>query len=115
MSNNFFFGILAITKDIKLFFMSLLHNKVILGFIFGILLTVLIIGFLITKNPSHIPVILKYSATDGFQKISERDTTGTYNMSYTAYTKMHTQIRSLFLLAMITFFVMVTTIVIRAQ
>ena len=113
MSENFKYGILALANEIKLFMVSILHNKVILGFIFGIFLTVIIVGFIITKNPSHIPVMLQYSPMEGFQKLSERDTNGTYNMSYSQYTKMHNHVRMLFMTAIIAFCIMVTTIVIR--
>lgn len=113
MSENFKYGILALASEIKLFMLSILHNKVILGFVFGIFMTVIIVGFIITKNPAHIPVILQSSPMEGFQKLAERNSDGTYNMSYTQYTKMHNHVRMLFMTAIIAFCIMVTTIVIR--
>lgn len=110
---NFIYALKAIGKDMGLFFKSILGNTVVDAFIFGIFLTVIVVGFVVTKNPKRIPVILQYSAMDGFQKLSDRDTTGTYSMSYSSYTKMHSRVRSLFMLAIVSFCVMVTTLVLK--
>jgi hypothetical protein len=115
MRDNFLFGMKAISRDMVLFLSDLVHNKILWGFSFGILLTVLIVGFFITKNPKQIPVILQYSATEGFQKLSEREQNGTYQTSYSTFIKIHAQIRMLFLIATIALCVMITTMVMMAK
>lgn len=115
MRDNFIFGMKAISSDMSLFFLNIIHNKILWGFSFGIFLTIIIVGFFITKNPKEIPIILQYSATDGFQKLAEREQNGTYQMSYSTFVKVHTQIRTLFLIAVISICVMVTTMMVMAK
>lgn len=115
MRDNFLFGMKAISRDMVLFLSDLIHNKILWGFSFGILLTIIIVGFFITKNPKQIPVILQYNAADGFQKLSEREQNGTYQTSYSTFVKIHTQIRTLFLIAVISICVMVTTMFVMAK
>lgn len=110
MKENFTEGIMAIANEIQIFLGTLLHNKTLVGFIIGMLLAILIAGFIITKNPKNIPIILRYSPMDGFQKIASRDTSGTYQLAYSNYIKMYTQIRMLFGIGFISFCVMITTI-----
>ncbi|MFH1946703.1 MAG: hypothetical protein ABIJ23_00885 [Candidatus Magasanikbacteria bacterium] len=112
MKDNFLFGIKAINYDIKIFMLDLLQNKILLGFIFGLLITALTAGFILTKNPKNIPIILRYSSMEAFEKISKRDKNGTYQLAFTNFLKIYTQTRTLLLITLISFFVMVTTIVI---
>ena len=88
MRDNFLFGMKAISRDMSLFLSNILHNKILWGFSFGIFLTIIIVGFFITKNPKEIPIILKYSATEGFQKLSQREQNGTYQTSYSTFIKV---------------------------
>lgn len=111
MENNFTLGLSATTNEISLFMDSIIHNKSLLGFLFGLVIAALITGFIITKNPKHIPIILKYSSMDAFQKISKRDKNGTYKMAFTKFLKIYTQMRMLTLMTLISFFVMITTII----
>ena len=111
MKENFLFGIKALSNDIDLFMTDLLHNKTTLGFAFGLLIATLVAGLIITRNPKHIPIILRYSSMEAFQKISKRDKKGTYQMAFTKFVKMYTELRTLMLMVAISFFVMVTTIV----
>lgn len=111
MSENLQLGILALTTDMRLFFLSLFQNNVFLGFLLGLVIALLITGFILTQNPRNIPTMLRYSSFDSFQRISSRAKDGTYDMAYSAYLKMYSQIRMLFLIAFIAFCVMITTIV----
>lgn len=115
MRDNFLFGMKAISRDMSLFLSDILHNKILWGFSFGIFLTIIIVGFFITKNPKQIPIILQYSAADGFQKLSEREQNGTYQTSYSTFIKIHTQIRTLFLIAVISICVMITTMLVMTK
>ncbi|MBU2542194.1 hypothetical protein KJ785_01375 [Patescibacteria group bacterium] len=111
MKENFLFGVKAISGDIHLFMTNILHNKSTIGFAFGLLIATLVAGLIITKNPRHIPIILKYSSMEAFQKIAKRDKKGTYQIAFTNFIKMYTQLRTLVLILSISFFVMITTIV----
>ena len=106
---NFFQGILAATSDFRLFFMSLLANKLFLGFASGVLFSVLLTGFVISRDPRRIPLILRYSSDESFQKIAPRDANGMFTLAFTNFLKIYTQIRTLFFVAFIAFCVMVTT------
>ena len=110
MKSNFVEGIIAIANETQIFLGTFIHNKTLSGFIVGAFITILIAGFIITKNPKNIPIILKYSPMDGFQKIASSDTSGTYQLAYSTYTKMYTEVRMLFGIAFISVCVMITTI-----
>ncbi len=107
---NFFLGINAITNDIKVFINDMAHNKSLMGFLVGIFIATFITSFVLTKNPKHVPLILRYSAITSFEKISKRNKNGTYEMAFTKFLKMYTQIRTIFMISIIMFFVMITTI-----
>lgn len=107
---NFTQGIIAIAKDTHLFMTDIFHNSLFLGFIVGFVLTVLVIGYILTKDPRHIPVMLRHNAMQSFQKIAPRDKNGTYSMAFSDFIKMYTQVRMLCLIAFISFCVMVSTI-----
>lgn len=113
--DNFISGISANSADMRLFLDTTLHNKGVLGFVFGLFTTVIVIGFIITKNPKHIPIILRYSTIESFQHISERDTTGTYQMAFSKFVKIYTEIRTLFAVAFISFCVMIITILLTQK
>lgn len=115
MLNNFFLGLTAIIHDIRLFFDENLHNSAVLGFTAGLFTTVLVVGFIITKNPHHIPIILRYSSFESFQKIAARDSSGTFKDSFSNFVKIYTQVRMLFLMTFISFCVMITTIVLVSK
>lgn len=115
MSDNLSFGILAIVKSISLFLTNLVDNRTFIGFASGIFISVIVTGFILTENPEHLPVILRYSSADSFEKLVPRDESGTYVKSFSSFSKVHSQVRTLFLLALISFFIMVTTIVIKTK
>jgi len=110
MQENFIQGIIAIARDLKLFFLSLLVNKLFMGFLVGIVMTVLLVGFLLSKNPRHIPMILRYSSAESFQRISERNSNGTFDKSFSQFGKIYSQIRALFLIAFTSFCLMIVVI-----
>lgn len=108
---NFFHAITASTQDVALFVSSVLANKLFTGFAVGMLVSVLLTGFIITKDPRRIPLILRYSSMESFQKIAPRRNNGVYDMAFIRFLKMYTQVRTLFLMAFVAFCVMVTTVV----
>lgn len=109
-SSNFLFGIIALTQDIHLFMSSILNNSSFLGFVTGFLITVLVVGYILTRNPKNIPIILRYSAMQSFQKIAPRDKNGTYSIAFSDFVRVYTQVRTLFFISFISFCVMVSTI-----
>ncbi len=108
--NNFLQGIQALTNDIGLFFSTLFSNSTITGFGTGIIVSTIVTGFILTKDPRRIPLILRYSSAELFQKINPQAPNGVYRVSFLQFLKLYTLIRILFLIAMITFFIMVITI-----
>ncbi len=110
MEKNFWYGIAAIGKHIALYLESIFHNSSFLGFILGVFVTTVLIGFVLTENPTHIPLMLRYSSFVSFHKINARHPNGTFSMAYTTFVNLYTKIRILFLVALITFFIMVGTI-----
>jgi len=112
---NFFYGIIALTKDMRLFIMDMLYNKSLVGFITGIIVATLITGLIITKNPKHIPLILRYSTSESFQKIAKRDRNGTYQLAFTNFVKMYTQTRTLFFVSFIALCVVVITTILTKE
>ena len=108
--SNFQYGITAMSKEVALFLSTLVHNELVSGFLFGMILTLVIVGFILTKNPLHIPKILRYSELESFQQIAQRDAKGTYQMSYTEFIRMHSVIRAVFLIAFALFCAMIIVI-----
>lgn len=111
---NFIEGLAAIFLEIKEFFIALAFNKSFMGFAAGAVITVLITGLVLTKNPKQIPTILRYDSMQGFQRLSQRSENGTFEHSYSGYVKLHAQIRLLAMIAIIAFFIMITAIVLKA-
>jgi hypothetical protein len=111
-SQNFIHGIIAIANDTHLFMGDIFHNSLFLGFITGFIVTVLVIGYVLTKNPRHIPIILRYNAIQSFQKIAPRDKNGTYSIAFSDFIRVYTEVRTIFFIAFISFCVMVSTILI---
>ncbi len=110
MNHNFVNGIVAITREITLFLFALVGNRMLVGFLLGAVIAILVVGFILTKNPKHIPVILRYSSAESFQKIVRRNGEGTYQVPYSNFIKLHARIRTLFLMACVSFGTMVGTI-----
>lgn len=113
--NNFFQGIVAITNDIRLFIGDIIHNKLVLGFLGGIVVASLVVGFVLTKNPKNIPIMLRYSMTESFDRISRRDKNGTYQLAFSNFIKIYSQVRILFLIAFISFCTVITTVMLNTS
>ncbi|MFH1291574.1 MAG: hypothetical protein ABIH87_00005 [bacterium] len=109
MSGNFINSMLSSGKDVGLFFINIFHNKSFLGFVGGLFLAVLVIGFILTKNPRHLPIILRYSDVESFEKIAKRDKNGTYLTAFSSFLKIYTRTRTLFLMSFIVFITMIIT------
>lgn len=93
---NLYYSIIASAMDIGIFLQGIISNKFVSGFASGFILSILVTGLIISKNPRSIPVILRYNKTAGFEKISKQDSAGIYQQSYSKFTKQHKIIRSLF-------------------
>lgn len=117
--SNFIFGIHAIIKDMRIFLQSMVYNKGMMGFLFGVFMAIIIAAFVMTKDPRAIPLILRYSQMDSFMKVVEKQKKkkkeGTITLSFSKFVKVYTQIRLLFLIAIISFFVMITTVLLTSS
>ena len=110
--DNFIEGLLALTNSVRLFFYAVVFHRVTLGFFAGVFLTLLVTVFMLTKDPRHVPHILLYSSAESFERIASQDTAGTYTVGFTDFLKIYTQVRILSLIALISFCVMMTTILV---
>lgn len=111
MDSNFTLGIVAIAKDIALFAGNIFTNTQILGFLVGFVISVLATGFILSKNPRHLPIILKYSMLESFERIVKREHPRLQHASFENFIKMYVEIRTIFFVALISFCIMVITIV----
>jgi len=89
---------------------NILSDKLFLGFLTGACMTLLVTGFILSKDPRHVPLILRYSLHDSFLKIAPRDHRGVIQMAFSEFIHIYTQIRILFLLSFIAFCAMVATV-----
>ncbi|GEM_PF-2397246 len=110
MLSNAYLTIVAQIRELGLFITSVISDKLFLGFITGAFSTMLLTGFMLSKDPRHIPIILRYSLYDSFIRLAPKDRRGVVKMAFTEFIKLYAQTRALFLLSFIAFCVMVTTI-----
>ncbi len=115
MRINFFFGLAALGNYIKIYLDSLLHNQTLIGFAGGVVMSCLITGFVLTKDPRHLPLMLRYSGAESFQRIHARNPQGSYTKPYIEFLNLYTQVRLLALVAIIAFFVMIGTVVVLTK
>lgn len=101
--SNFSWGLISVSSDLKFFFTNVLGSVSIVSFLFGFLISVLIIGFIITENPKHLPIILRYSLFDSFNKIATCDRGGTFKEPYSKFVKLYTRVRFFFLASVLVF------------
>lgn len=109
---NFVASLTAITNDIHVVILNIIFEKLFWAFAAGVLLSTLTTAFILTKNPRHIPLILRYSKAESFQRIGQRDTKGTYITSFNKFARLRTEIHLLFYLMIAMFAVMVTTLLV---
>ncbi len=109
-TNNFFGGLRALVSTARLSLDSLLINQGMIGFFGGIVLTILVTLFVITKDPQHIPLILRLSTAESFQRITTQNKKGSYELAFVNFIKIYSRVRWLSLLAFTAFCVMITAI-----
>jgi len=107
MDSNFLLGLQAVRNDIFLTFTALIESNALAGFVLGMLVAILVIGLVVSKDPRRIPLILKYSAADSFQKISNQNGVGTYQLSYSKFMKSYSATRIFFSLFIFIFIVFI--------
>lgn len=94
--SNFLQGVRAIMFDMQLFFGGVMTSPGLLGFIGGIIISSLIAGLILSRNPRHIPLILRYSSEESFGKIVARNQHHHYDHSFAEFIKVYTRIKILF-------------------
>ena len=105
-------ALLAIVNDARVITLNLFFARWFWAFICGVFLSIILAAFISTANPHHIPIILRYSKTESFQKISPRDKEGTYKYAFADFAKIYLKIRLLSLVAFIIFCFMIIVIAI---
>lgn len=113
-SNNFINGLQALISTVRLSLYTLLSSNVLIGFLGGMIITTLVILFILTKDPRRIPLILRFSAADSFQRIAKKNKNGTYQLAFINFVKIYSQVRILSLVSFIAFCTMITTITLIA-
>jgi hypothetical protein len=111
---NFILGLQACSYELTLVAKDLFGNTTFWAFTGGIILSVLIMAFVLTKNPKQVPLILRYSQTDSFMQLAQNQSgqmsDGTYQIPYTAFVKMYHQVKTLFLMGFVSVCVMIITL-----
>ena len=110
MIKNFMFGLKAILSEMGVFLSALFYNKMLISFLSGIVVAFLVTGFVLTKNPRHIPIILRHSSVESFQRIANRQTNGTYEMSYSDFVAIYTKTKTLFAVSFVAFCTVLVTV-----
>ncbi len=96
---NFFYGIEGIAQTIRITTIALINHPLIWGFGIGFLSSTFIHLFIVTDIPHAIPAMVRRGASDSFRLFAQKDESGTYPLSYSAFQKEHTRVRSAFYLA----------------
>lgn len=113
MFQNFISGIVALSSDTQLFFSKVFAHSLFTGFLSGCIITIIIVGFILSEDPQHIPTMLRHSCPEGFKKIQTKNHMSVCVLSYTKYEKIYLRVRVLFFGSMLAFCVMVTTILLK--
>jgi len=88
------------------------ENNQLIGFFIGFVIAVLITGFILTKNPRHIPLILRYSTTESFARIANQGKhSKVYYTEFSHFLKVYTQVRIVFYVSFIVLCIMIATTV----
>lgn len=104
-------GLVAIARDLKLLFLTTASSQVFIAFAIGVVVALLAAAFVVTKKPSHVSAILRYSPYESFQKIATRNENGTFESGYLSFLKMYHQTKILMLFAFIAFCLMISGLV----
>lgn len=99
----------SVGYDIAFFFRGLAGNQLLFGFLLGMMTTVFITGFILTENPRHIPMMLRYSQLNSYRRINEHrarrhrakhgDHPPYTDLAFEEFVKIYIRVRVLFLLA----------------
>ncbi len=103
VNKNFVFGIQAVGHEFLIYGARLVHDDLFIGFVVGIVLTTLIIGFVVSENPRTIPFVLRYSFPECFTRASDHFEQNQIqcNLSLGQFNKVYVRIRILVLIAVI--------------
>ncbi len=97
-------------------FVYLFNDPLFIGFIIGILVSMLILGFMLSKNPRAIPFVMRYSFPECFHRANEHFSKKKIvcEISVVQFHKVYVRIRILFLLGIL-LVIAVTTAAILLQ
>lgn len=111
----FFSSIIAAFSSAHYFFLDLFHSDLFLGFLFGFLLAVVIVGYTLSIDPRHIPFVLRYSVPVSFEKINERDIHrfGKSRVTFERFVKIYFITRFMIALLLIAILVLVVFLFLR--
>ena len=95
--------IIALISQSRIFLNELFRSDLLVGFILGFLFATILGGFILTINPRHVPMILRYSISECFQKIDSHDKKryGYCSMNFDHFLKVYFAIRLTFTLVFV--------------
>ncbi|MCX6781475.1 MAG: hypothetical protein NT003_05190 [Candidatus Magasanikbacteria bacterium] len=93
-------AIIPLILEARIFAIDFFHSELLIGFILGFLFATVLAGFTLSINPRHVPLILRYSILDSFQKISVHDSKryGRFELEFNHFIKIYFAIRLAFTL-----------------
>lgn len=103
MVQNFYFAFLALARDIKIEVSTLFTNKLFIGFLFGFIIAIFILALIVSENPRHIPILLRYDQCKSFEKIHKLNTKFQYDQSFCSFVKKYHTVRTSFYLVVLFF------------
>lgn len=102
--NNFVFGIQALARGLSQTITIIASYQLFWGFAFGFFVSTVVHIFLITDSPRHLPAMLLMDKGKSFEKIHKATSSGTYQVSYSQFSKMVDKVKIVFGLAVVLFF-----------
>lgn len=111
--DNFTLGVQSAAYAIRLTFFSFIFNEAVWGFAVGMATATIIYAFFLSENPRNIPLFLTKTAPTSFTRIAERDVSGKFLASYTAFQKEYSRVRIAFYFALLAFLLVVVVAMLR--
>lgn len=90
--------------NIKVFITSIALNPTFIGFIVGFIGATAIYLLIMSEEKAHVlSMVFSTTPTSSFQRLANRNTDGTYEMSYTDFLRGYNRVRVLFFSCMLLF------------
>lgn len=111
--SNFLLALQSAEYAIRLTLASFIYNEGVWGFGVGFAAATIIYAFFLSENPQHIPTYLTKTAASSFTQVAQRDASGKFLASYTAFQKEYSRVRIAFYFALLAFFLIILVALLR--